>query len=625
MLVINFKKVILHCFGAYEHAEIDLQNKGYCLVSGQNNYTKDNAASNGSGKSFIWSGICYALTGETIGGISKDLKNRYLPDEPEMYVELSFTSDGHDYIIRRGQAKAKTATISKDGTDISGKTYTETLDKIASELPELTRDLIASTIILGQGMPNKFSSFSPSGRKELLEKLTKSDYMIEDMKTRVTERLNSLNTQLRSYDDSLLINNTQLKTVTTNLETVNTQINTAVKPDYDKAIADSEHRYNEIIKDRDAAKTKLTEAEKELENANAILLEANNHKAARLTQLNEAYHKAKDSIAARKTELEVQISALKAEITRLDNIKDICPTCGQKLVGVEKPDTSGKKVDLANLNKELETVVKPALAEKELTYQGHLKTIDNEVSEAITNSTKTIAESKRIINNLKNDINDFDHYATLENEKLIGLKYDRENWDNWFDNLKKTAAGYEAEIEKINKAVAITETGKADVQAHISVVKKMETLIKRDFRGYLLENIIAYIDQKAKEYSEIVYGTKDLNIYLDGNNLDISYDGRMMDNLSGGEKTRVDLILQLTIRNLLQNYLGFNSSILVLDEVTDFLDKQSCSAVMKLLEKELTTIESVFIISHHTDELELPIDSEIKVIKNSQGISEIFA
>ena len=40
-----------------------------------NNYKKDNALSNGSGKSFLWSGICYALTGETISGLRSNLKN----------------------------------------------------------------------------------------------------------------------------------------------------------------------------------------------------------------------------------------------------------------------------------------------------------------------------------------------------------------------------------------------------------------------------------------------------------------------------------------------------------------------------------------------------------------------
>ena len=151
----------------------------------------------------------------------------------------------------------------------------------------------------------------------------------------------------------------------------------------------------------------------------------------------------------------------------------------------------------------------------------------------------------------------------------------------------------------------------------------MDNLIKRDFRGYLLENTIKYVDQKAKDYSDIVFNTRELNVYLDGNALDISYCGKMFDNLSGGEKQRVDLILQFAIRDMLNAYLNSGSNILVLDEITDFLDKQSCKAVMKLIEKELTTIESVFVVSHHAAELELPIDSELKIVKNEYGISEV--
>ena len=55
--------------------------------------------------------------------------------------------------------------ITKNGTDISGKTLRESEKNLSNNLPDLTKDLIASTIILGQGMPNKFSSFSPSVRK----------------------------------------------------------------------------------------------------------------------------------------------------------------------------------------------------------------------------------------------------------------------------------------------------------------------------------------------------------------------------------------------------------------------------------------------------------------------------
>ena len=51
--MLQFNKIILHNFGSYSHSEVNLSSRGFCLVSGKNNYKKDNAISNGSGKSFL--------------------------------------------------------------------------------------------------------------------------------------------------------------------------------------------------------------------------------------------------------------------------------------------------------------------------------------------------------------------------------------------------------------------------------------------------------------------------------------------------------------------------------------------------------------------------------------------
>ena len=207
--MIQFKKITVHNFGSYAHAELDLQNKGFCLVSGQNNYAPDNALSNGVGKSLCFSAICYALTGETVSGIKSGLRNINI-DENDCWVELEFNYNKDQYIITRMLAPKADMKIIKNDTDISGKGIRESEKKLVDILPEITKDLITSTIVIGQGMPNKFSSFNPSGRKELLEKLTKSDFMIEDLKSRIYGRQTELSTKIREYEDSLIANNTQL-------------------------------------------------------------------------------------------------------------------------------------------------------------------------------------------------------------------------------------------------------------------------------------------------------------------------------------------------------------------------------------------------------------------------------
>ena len=74
---------------------------------------------------------------------------------------------------------------------------------------------------------------------------------------------------------------------------------------------------------------------------------------------------------------------------------------------------------------------------------------------------------------------------------------------------------------------------------------------------------------------------------------------------------------------MMSNYLNFNSNIIFLDEITDNLDSVGCSGLMSLISYAFGDIESVFIISHHTDELSIPVDNEIVILKDETCISRI--
>ena len=620
--MLNFKKVILHNFGSYGHAEVDLENKGICLVSGRNNYKKDNALSNGSGKSFLWSGICYALTGETISGLKSNLKNINAEEDAASYVTVEFLSDADSYTITRHIAPKSDLKISKNDVDISGKGLRESEKKLGEVLPDLTKDLIASTIIIGQGMPNKFSSFSPSGRKDLLEKLTKSDFMVEDIRQRVTTRLTDLQRQVRDCEDNLLIHRTQNKTIENTLKVKEAELEKAVQPDFtalldglSKSIAEAKQQY-------EVASVAVMEKEKDYADANTELLKLLETSNAEAAEEKEAYETAFRAKVTERAQKEAEAKTLTRTIAELKAVIDTCPTCGQKLPGAVKPDTTAQEAVLAQLTAEIETINKK-VSEINVKHHDYQLQIKTKYEATISGLKLQLSRLDTEKGNLQREAQALATRCAEYTEKYNKIIYDRENWDKYYARLQAEIAGLQEEQSKINSLILLLEANKQDIAEHLAVVKKMETLTKRDFRGYLLENIIKYIDQVAKDYCDIVFKTRDLEVYLDGNALDISYCGKMFDNLSGGEKQRVDLILQFAIRNMLNAYLNTSSNILVLDEITDFLDKQSCKAIMTLIEKELATIESVFVVSHHAAELELPIDSEIKVVKNEDGISEI--
>ena len=73
---------------------------------------------------------------------------------------------------------------------------------------------------------------------------------------------------------------------------------------------------------------------------------------------------------------------------------------------------------------------------------------------------------------------------------------------------------------------------------------------------------------------------------------------------------------------MLCKHLNFSSNILVLDELFDNLDNIGCQRVLNLISSKLSDVESIFIVTHHTD-IAIPADKEIVVVKDSNKISKV--
>ena len=209
-MILKFEKVIVHNFSCYRDAELSLCDMGYAIVSGRNNNSSDNAVSNGSGKSSIFNAICYAITGDTTQGLSNNIENIYT-DPNDCWVELHFRADEDDFIIRRYKTPKSDLKIYINGEDRSGKGIKESQKILDGYLPDLTSRLLGSIIILGQGLPYRFTLNTPGQRKYLLEKLTKSDYMVQTVKDKLELRKEELRFLLRDFEDKNIAIKTEIK------------------------------------------------------------------------------------------------------------------------------------------------------------------------------------------------------------------------------------------------------------------------------------------------------------------------------------------------------------------------------------------------------------------------------
>lgn len=620
-MLIKFKKIILNNFLSFGYSELDLTDGGYTLVSGINNNKDDLAKSNGSGKSSIWEAISWSLTGKTIREC-KDIVNIYANDGA--YVELDFSIDSDDYKVVRSKDHSKYKTNLKifiNGEDKSGKGIKDSEKLLVEYIPDLTSTLLGSVIILGQGLPQRFSNNTPSGRKDVLETLSKSDFMINDIKDKLTNRKNALSIELRAHEDNLLVSNSKLSDIDRAiignedkyLNYSSTDFNAVLQPFYDKQIKiDADLKELEIVlKERQQALSDYRSKYQELRNAE---IEA-------LSQISVARTSELSDYKVNLTKLESELATAKAELKKMQSIKDICPTCGQKLPNITKPDTTELEQSIATLNESIAEV------------KHNIYSIDDKYDELKVATTMKYSaelgdlelagkEASTLVNESNNELIELRNQES--NTKLTIAKYEeaRDNSVRLLAELEAEKIKLEQDKQELVDKILYINNIKEETQKRLEIVNKMYMIAIRDFRGFLLTNIIDFINNKSKEYCKDIFETDKIEFMLDGNYINIFYDNKQYENLSGGEKQKVDLIVQFSIRDMLCKFLNFSSNIIVLDEIFDNLDAVGCQRVLNVIAKKLSDIDSIYIVTHHSD-IDLPIDNEIVVIKNENGISEI--
>lgn len=621
-MIINFKRIKFSNFFSFKYADIDLTNRGYTIVKGVNNNPIDNSQSNGSGKSSIWEAISYALTGTTIRGVKDVVNNK---GDDGAIVELEFDIDNDHYKICRYKDTKEFKTDLKiyiNGEDKSGKGIRDSEKLLAQYIPDLNAQLIGSVIVLGQGLPQRFTNNTPSGRKEILEKLSKSDFMIEDLKNRINDRKQVLAKKLRDVEDTILTKKTRQESIKDQVEATKNRLNSMGDTvELDNKINDLKASLEVTGVNLGNDKVKLDSLFTDLNNERSQYSMISDRKSAEVNDIESKYKQEIDDQNELISTHKLKISSIKNEINRIESIKDVCPTCGQKIPNVHKPDATNLKEDLAKEQEALEILTEKldnVKTKKTLEIDAINKKYDSLKEESYNRGN----ELRKSYDDLKRIIDDKQRLFDNDKNQLAKLESTRLSYDTLKNDLIKTIDNLEQSARAIDEELLYNYNIKSDIEARQAVVNKMFTLATRDFRGLLLSNIINFIDQKAKEYSLEVFGTDKLDFKLDGNNIDIMYDGKQIESLSGGEAKKVDIIIQFAIRDMLCKFLGFSCNILVADELFDACDRLGCQKIIDLISNKLCDIESVFIVTHHSD-LNLPEDSIITVEKDENGISRI--
>lgn len=623
-MVIKFNNIKLKNFMSFGKAEISLTNCGYTLVSGTNQSFEDMAKSNGSGKSSIWEALSWVLTGETIRG-TKDVVNKFA--EGGARVDIEFEIDKTKYNLVRTKEDEDLGTNLKiyvNGQDKSGKGIRDSEKLLEQLLPDITAQLIGSVVILGQGLPQRFSNNTPSGRKEVLEKLSKSDFMIEDIKEKLSKRKSELNEILKQFENEIVSIESKSSIYKDMLDKDNKELIELEKTsiiDITNEITQQEQELESVLSSIDAQTKEVELYSEKLDSARKLYTETTLKFAEEISQKEKEFEADLLQTSIEKTKLSTEISSLSTEIKRLESVKDTCPTCGQKLPDIHKVDTTELVAKHAELVEQL-SKTNLTLDSLERDKATSVKELKDKHKETLLDLEKQGKDIKFEYEERVNQLDKLNQTKSTLSLKLDKLKLNKDNHTTKIRDIKENIKDTENKLNSLLEKLTYNIVERDVTKNRLEAITKMTTIATRDFRGFLLSSIIEFISNKSKEYAKEIFDTDKITFKLDGNNIYIGYNDKQYENLSGGEKQKVDLIIQFAIRDMLSRYLDFSSNILVLDEIFDNLDEVGCQKVLNLISNKLVDIESIFIITHHTD-ISIPYDNELVIVKGKDNISRV--
>ena len=633
----RFYKLTADNFKSFEHFEIGLDGHGFVKIDGVNN-TDNFSESVGSGKSTIADALSYALTGETVKGNSSinDVKNMYT--KGVCRVAVDFEHNGVEYQIVRGENEL---TIIEGGINISKHLKRETQELISQKFPMFTPTFIGATVIIGQNMPNAFTNNKPSARKQILEELTNSSFMIEEIKTMLAERKTDWQAEVGKLTTDIVVLDTQINGNRTTISRAQEKIN---------SLRDS----SEIEAELAEVAAFIVEAEKQLGILNTnftALSEAKDAESATLNSLStqldearvrhsEATMKAMETMLADRsavdkqlTEVRGQFAAKKVEISKLQNhIQELknapthCPTCKQPLPDAHTIDTTAQEEELGSLVAELNALQESgaALAESLKPLDENIQKFkqENQTNDEIEGLRESIGECRSRVAEITSKMSICKTTISNGEAEVREAKSKESSLQVQLGEVDSVRSGCLDDIKRAEGEIAAAEESKSKLteelekkQARLSTLNQVISFATRDFRTILLSSIIKRLDAYAKSYCKKMLDTTEIDFKDDGNNISISYRGRDFGVLSGGESQVVKMCITLALKKTLEDLVGFTTNIMFFDEILDNCDKATAQQLIELVSG--LELSSTFFISHH-DDVYLPVDKTWTVTKTDR-------
>lgn len=513
----------------------------------------------GAGKSLIEDLISFSLFNKSYRNINKgQLVNNI--NKSQCVVEIEFEINNKLFKVVRG-IKPNIFEIYVDNEMLQyGSDMNELQAYLENHILKINyKSFIQTSVIAPAGFTSFMQLTSPQ-RKEIIENILDIN-IFSLMAQNSKEKLKVANNEYNNTQN-------QLKILVSETESQRKYID-LIKKSLDDKTEEIKIKINKLKLSKD----KLTKELKEVEFEYKKLVEP--IKDESITQNERNLNK-------NIIEHEQEIKLIKKDISFYSNHEE-CPTCSQHI------ESNYKKNTIEQLNKKLKDNENKININKSL----------------LTENLKKLEIQNKNINSYQNLKNEF---KSKMNNLIYSLKEVEKNIFSYTNELNEVKPIYDIEEEN-NKLKKLKSEGKKlsieseDIKKQKDLLTTVVSLFKDDvLKKVILSKYVPIINYKINEYLKILelpirfaFDDTFTEKILAQNQDNYSYNS-----FSAGEKSRLDLAIIFTLRDISAIKNSLNTSLLLIDEVFDSsLDSASTENLMKILKTLKNT--NIIVISHKSD------------------------
>ena len=551
---------------------VNFDRKELTLILGENLDLGGDGARNGTGKTTLIQGLCYALFGVPINNIRKDnLVNR--TNSKGMLVTLDFNVNGIDYKIERGRKP----NILKFYIDNKLQKNT---DDAQGENKE-TQSFIEKTISMTSDMFRHIVALNTYNEPFLALKANEQRAIIEQLLgiTLLSEKADIIKDLLRQTKDDIQQEEFRVKAVDEANKRVKEQIESLKRR---QKLWQNKH-------DQD-----LLELATELSNLSEIDIETELQAHKDLLEYNKQ--------VTLKTAYDSKVSQLRKDISKEDKNRE-------------------------NLDKEVKL-----LKDHKCYACGH-ELHDAQHSSVLKDKSKQLSESKKLLKEYEHQLNSLVDNPIIVMDKPI-THYDTEaeavKHSSQIENISKTIDSKIKETDPYSEQISEMESqalqevnfDKINELTRVSEHQKflLELLTSKDsfVRKKIIDQNLSYLNARLTHYLDKI-GLPHQVVFKNDLQVEITELGRELDfdNLSRGERNRLILGLSFAFRDVWENlYSPVNT--LFIDELIDSgLDTSGVeNSIAILKDMSRRRHKSIWLVSHR-EELAGRVPNVLKVIKEN--------